>query len=250
MRTISRISAAFQVLDSYSKGPVLGASVLVDGRRTRYVAKGDGTYVFADLPSQPHIYEISAPGYCTMRITLPASPLHFPEVVLLQHAPGSALLGKIAYFRLRFLEGERPLGDACIRATLRTNVGSLRLVASAGAGERTLSLAGGYALGMLYQKCCPQSAPEETMLLTGYDKVAGQYELQDPLAADLSQGTLLRPVWDLITDRDGVAILPAIGLFLQREEVEFSFNWNGKEQRLVTAPPSPSVSVAITFQEG
>ena len=55
MRTISRISAAFQVLDSYSKGPVLGASVLVDGRRVRYVAKGDGTYVFTDLPLVPHV---------------------------------------------------------------------------------------------------------------------------------------------------------------------------------------------------
>ena len=247
MRTISRISAACQVLDSYSKGPVLGASVLVDGRRVRYVAKGDGTYVFTDLPLVPHVYEISAHGYCTVRITLPAAPIHFPEVVLLQHAPGGAFLGKIAYFRLRFSEGERPLGDACVRAVLRTNVGSLRLVAPAGAGERTLSLAGGYALGMLYQKCCPQSAPEETVLLTGYDKAAGQYELQDPLTADLPQGTLLRPVWDLITDRDGVAILPAIGLFLQREEVEFTFSWKGKEQQLMTAPPSPSLSAAVTF---
>ena len=85
------------------------------------------------------------------------------------------------------------------------------------------------------------------MLLTGYDKAAGQYELQDPLTADLPQGTLLRPVWDLITDRDGVAILPAIGLFLQREEVEFTFSWKGKEQQLMTAPPSPSLSAAVTF---
>lgn len=247
MRTISRISAAFQLLDSYSKGPVLGASILVDDRRVRYVAKGDGTCVFANLPSKPHTYEISAPGYCTVRLALPAVPLHFPEVVLLQHAPGGALLGKIAYFRLRFSEGEQPLENTEVRAVLQTNVGSLRLVAPAGAGDGALSLAGGYALGMLYQKCCSQGDPEKTILLTGYDKAAGQYELQDPLPADLPQGTLLRPVWDLITDRDGVAILPAIGLFLQREEVEFSFTWNGKEQRLVTAPPSPSVSAAVTF---
>ena len=250
MRTISRISAAFQVLDSYSKGAVTGASILVDGGRARYVAKGDGTYVFSDLPPVPHTYEISAPGYCTARMALPVVPLHFPEVVLLQYAPGTPLLGRINSFRLRFLWGERPLAGAQVRATLRTPVGSLRLVTAARAGERTLSLAGNYALGMLYQKCCPADEPGETLLLTGYDKAGGWYELQNPLASDLDEGTLLRPVWDLTTDRDGVAILPAIGLFLQREEVTFSFTQNGREQWLVTAPPSPSRSVTVTFQEG
>lgn len=249
MRTISRISAAFQVLDSYSKGAVTGASILVDGGRARYVAKGDGTYVFSDLPPIPHTYEISAPGYCATQLTLPVVPPHFPEVVLLQHAPGTPLLGRISFFRLRFLQGERPLGNTGIRATLQTPVGSLRLVSGARAGERMLSLAGNYALGMLYQKCCLADAPEESLLLTGYDKAEGRYELQDALVADMNEGTLLRPVWDLTTDRDGVAILPAIGLFLQREEVEFSFTYSGQEQRLVTAPPSPSCSATVTFQE-
>ena len=250
MRTISRISAAFQVLDSYSKGAVTGAAILVDGGRARYVAKGDGTYVFADLPPVSHTYEISAPGYCTVRMTLPVVPPHLPEVVLLQYAPGTPLLGRISSFRLRFLLGERPLADATVRAVLQTPVGNLRLVSAARAGERTLSLAGNYALGMLYQKCCPADAAEETLLLTGYDKAGGWYELQDPLALDLAEGTLLRPVWDLTTDRDGVAILPAIGLFLQREEVEFSFAYGGQEQRLVTAPPVSGSSATVTFGEG
>lgn len=250
MRTISRISAVFQVLDSYSKGAVTGASILVDGGRARYVAKGDGTYVFSDLPPVPHTYEISVPGYCTVRTTLPVVPLHFPEVVLLQHAPGTPLLGRINAFRLRFLQGERPLAGVQVRATLQTPVGSLRLVSAARAGERTLSLAGNYALGMLYQKCCPADAPGQTLLLTGYDRAGGWYELQDPLSQALDEGALLRPVWDLTTDRDGVAILPAIGLFLQREEVEFTFAYGGQEQRLVTAPPAPGSSATVTFGEG
>ena len=85
------------------------------------------------------------------------------------------------------------------------------------------------------------------MLITGYDQAAGQFTLQEPLAAPLGAGTLLRPVWNLETDRDGAAILPAIGLFLQREEVELSFSWDGREQTLVTAPPSPSLRAAVEF---
>ena len=246
MRTIRRISAAFQLLDSYSKGPVPGAVILVDGGRARYVAKGDGTYVFSDLPPVPHTYEISVSGYCGERLTLPVVPPHFPEVVLLQHAPGTPQLGRIPHYSLRFLEGERPLRDARIRVTLETNVGALRLVERAGAGESTLALAGNYAVGMLYQKYWFQGA-EGPILITGCDQDTGRYELQEPLAADLEQGTLLRPVWDLRTDRDGTAVLPAIGLFLQREEAEFSFACGGREQRLTMALPAPSLRRTVVF---
>lgn len=246
MRTISRISAAFQLLDSYSKRPVAGATILVDGGRVRYVAKGDGTYVFADLPPIPHTYEISAASYCTTRVTLPVVPPHLPEVVLLQHAPGAPNLGQIACFRLRFLEEGRPLGNTLVRTTLLTPVGGLRLVEEARQGDSTLALAGNYALGMLYQKYRPQNAPGEMLLLTGYDQAAGRYELQDPLTVPLEQGTLLRPVWELQTDRDGAAILPAIGLFLRREEAEFAFTYDGIERRLVTES-APGRSLTVSF---
>ena len=84
-------------------------------------------------------------------------------------------------------------------------------------------------------------------MIAGYDREAGQVILQEPLAAPLGEGTLLQPVWELETDRDGTAILPAIGLFLQREEVELSFTWEGHRSGLTTAPPSPAVSAVIEF---
>ena len=246
MRTISRISAAFQLIDSYGKGAVTGASILVDGSRVRYVAKGDGTYVFSDLPPTAHDYRITAPGYRPVHRRLPVVPNHLPEVVLMQYEPGAPALGRISYFHLRFLERGTPLGNAEIRVTQTTPVGALRVVERAEKGSWTVSLAGGYAAGMLYQHCSPRQEAFD-LLITGYDQAAGQFTLQEPLTAPLGAGTLLRPVWKLETDRDGTAILPAIGLFLQREEVELSFSWDGREQTLVTAPPSPSSRATVEF---
>ncbi len=246
MRTISRISAAFQLIDSYGKGAVTGAAILVDGSRVRYVAKGDGTYVFSDLPPTAHDYRITAPGYRPAHRRLPVVPNHLPEVVLMQYEPGAPALGRISYFHLRFLERGAPLGNAEIRVTQTTPVGALRVVERAEKGSWTVSLAGGYAAGMLYQHCSPRQEAFD-LLITGYDQAAGQFTLQEPLTAPLGAGTLLRPVWNLETDRDGAAILPAIGLFLQREEVELSFSWDGREQTLVTAPPSPSSRATVEF---
>ena len=246
MRTISRISAAFRLIDSYGKGAVTGASILVDGGRVPYVAKGDGTYVFSNLPATPHTYTITATGYRPVRRRLPVVPDHLPEVVLMQYEPGAPALGRISYFHLRFLEQGAPLGNAAIRVTLTTPVGALRVVEGDEKGAWRVSLAGGYAAGMLYQYCSSRQEGTE-VLITGYDQAAGQFTLQEPLAAPLGTGTLLRPVWNLETDRDGAAILPAIGLFLQREEVELSFSWDGREQTLVTAPPSPSLRATVEF---
>lgn len=247
MRTIRRLSAAFQLLDSYSKGPVQGASILVDGRRVPHVARRDGIYVFTDLPPTPHTYEISAPGYGSVRRTLPVVPEHEPEVVLMPYAPDSPSLGRIACFRLRFLAGGAPLANRTIRAALLTAVGGLRLVEQAKKGAASLALAGSYAPGMVYQRYCTQKDPAADLLLTGYEEGIGEYTLQTPLVKPLPSGTLLRPVWDLETDRDGTAILPAIGLFLQRDEVEFAFFQDGQEQRLRTPPPSPLRKETIVF---
>ena len=247
MRTIRRLSAAFQLLDGYSKGPVTGASVLVDGGRVKYAAKGDGTYVFSDLPPVPHTYEFSAPGFCPACRTLPVVPAHIPEVVLMQYQPGTPALGRIAHFRLRFRSGGAPLSGAAVRATLTTPVGALRLVERAEQGSRAVTLAGNYSPVLAYQRCCPRQEGAEDLVIAGYDREAGQVILQEPLAAPLGEGTLLQPVWELETDRDGTAILPAIGLFLQREEVELSFTWEGHRSGLTTAPPSPAVSAVIEF---
>ncbi len=247
MRTISRISAALRLLDPYSKGAVTGASILVDGGRARYAAKGDGTYVFSNLPAAAHEYVITAPGYRPVRRRLPAAPAHLPEVVLMQYEPGAPALGRISYFHLRFLEQGAPINNAAVRVTLTTPVGALRVVERAERGSWSLALAGNYTPVMLYQHCCTRQEPEADLLLTDYDRVSGHFLLQEPLAEALGEGTLLRPVWELETDRDGTAILPAIGLFLQREEVELAFSWDGREQTLVTAPPSPSLRAAVEF---
>ena len=110
-----------------------------------------------------------------------------------------------------------------------------------------MTLAGNYSPVLAYQCCCPRQEGAADLVIAGYDREAGQVILQEPLAAPLGEGTLLQPVWELETDRDGTAILPAIGLFLQREEVELSFTWEGHRSGLTTAPPSPAVSAVIEF---
>ncbi len=247
MRTICQISAVFQLMDSGTKEPATGAAILVDGRRVRHIAKRDGTYVFSNLPATPHTYEIAAPGYCKEQIRLPAMPVRFPEVVLLRHAPGDARLRRMSHFRLRLLEEGAPVANVPFRVVLLTPVGGLRVVEAAEAGQDTLALAGSVSSGMLYQQYAFSESGGGTLLITGFDRNSGRYELADPLAAPLRSGAMLRPVWDLTTDRDGVAILPAIGLFLQREQAEFSFVQGGREQRLVTAPPSPCLDLNICF---
>lgn len=248
MRTIHHLTAAFQLLDSYSKGPVTGATILVDGQRVPYVARGDGTYVFSNLLPTPHTYEISAPGCRSVCRTLPPAPKHVPEVVLMPYAPDSAALTRISYFRIRFLKNGAPLPDRTpVQATLLTPVGGLRLVEKAEKGSWTVALAGNYAAGMLYQYYCTQKNPAVQLMITGYDRAYGTYTLQEPLEDTLLPGTLLCPVWELETDRDGVDILPAPGVFFQREEVEFMFRQGGQEQCLVTPLPHPSMKATIIF---
>lgn len=250
MRTLHRLSAAFQLLDSCHKEPVRGAVILVDGHRVPCVSRGDGVYLFSDLPPTAHTFVIDAPGYQTVRRMLPPVPTHVPEVVLMPYASDSPNLSRISCFRLRFLLGKTPLANRAVRAELLTPVGSLRLVEPAKPGDRALTLAGGHGPGMVYQHCCISADPAVSLLITGRDADSGRYDLWEPLAQPLQAGTLLRPLWDLETDRDGAAILPAVGLFLQREEVEFVFRYGEREQRFRTAPPSPRKEATIVWTAG
>lgn len=235
MRTIIQLSAAFLVLDGRTKRPVREASILVDGGRRRCIRRGDGHVVFTGLPETAHTFEITAPGFCPVRRTVQPGAGAVPEVVVLQYAPDSLQLRSFNHYRFRFTKKGVPLADSRVEVTLLTGCGSLRVVESAQKGGQALALSGGDNPMLLYQEY--EAGAAGTVALTGYDRGGGCYELREPLGKALAAGASLCPRWTLDTDREGTAVLPGIGLFMQREELEFSFRTEGTQGKKLTLPP-------------
>lgn len=247
MRTIARLSAAFQLVDGYSKEGVKGASFLVDGAPVPFVAKPDGTYVFSNLPILPHTYQMTVPGYLPVQRTLPARPEFLPEVVILQHSPEGPLLQRIACFHLRFLVEEEPVQQETVEVMLGNPAGGLRLLEKAPRGAWQVKVAA-KGKGLLFQHYRGKKTGEE-VLFTGYDEGEELFQLWKPLEQELDKGELLCPLWRLRTDGDGKAILPAIGAFLPKEDGELHFALGSKKATLQTAAPSPSLSCTIPLKE-
>ena len=238
MRTISRISAAFLVLDGRDKSPLRQASVLVDGQRRAVLSKGDGYFVVLNLPQGEHRFEVTAPGYQAVRWTADFTDAGTAEAVVLRHDPESIRRKGLDHFRFRFLgQEEALLSHRTVRAILCTPCGSLRVVNSAKAGQSQLALSGRYVPAMLYQDC--DAGRAGTVTLTGFDRESGCYMLRKPLERALPAGGALRPFWTLETDREAVAVLPRIGLFMPWEKLEFSFETEGEKERKLTLPPVP-----------
>ena len=86
-------------------------------------------------------------------------------------------------------------------------------------------------------------------MTTVFDRAAGTYELRRPLGCALREGILLHPKWQLETDRNGVAVLPFIGFFMQRDELELLFAWQDKKVSVTAAPPDGTCPMNIDFQE-
>lgn len=244
MRTISRVSAAFLVLDGRDKSPLRQAAVLVDGQRRAVLSKGDGCFVVLNLPEGEHRFEVTAPGYQTVCRTADFTGAGTAETVILQHDPESIRRRGLDHFRFRFLgQGEAPLTHRTVRVILSTPCGSLRVVDGAKAGQSQLALSGRYVPAMLCQDC--DAGKAGTVTLTGFDRESGCYMLRKPLERALPSGEALRPFWTLETDRDAVAVLPRIGLFMPWEELEFSFAAEGEKERKLTLPPVPGTHEVI-----
>ena len=245
MRTVIQISAAFLVLDGRDKSPLREASVLVDGGRRRCFRKGDGHIVFTDLPAVEHTFEITASGFRPARRTFRSGAGALPEVVVMQYAADSLRLAGINHYRFRFTKEGTPLAEGQVQVTLLTGCGALRVVDGAKKGRQTLALSGGYAPMLLYQD---YEAGGTAMLLTGYDRGSGCYELREPLGKALAAGTALHPRWTLDTDREGTAVLPGVGLLMEREELEFSFETEGAQtKKLTLPPPAGACPAAVEF---
>lgn len=246
MRSIIQISAAFLVLDGRDKSPVREASVLVDGAGGRCIRKGDGHFVFINLPAVEHSFAIGAPGFRTAFRTIRPGAGPLPEVVVMQYAPDNPRLGGIDHYRFRFAKEGAPLANCRVGVTLLTGCGALRVVDSAKKGRRQLALSGGYAPMLLYQDY--EAGAAGTVALTGYDRGSGCFELREPLGKALAAGAGLCPRWILETDREGTAVLPGVGLFMQREELEFSFEAEGTQTiKLTLPPPAGACPVAVEF---
>lgn len=246
MRTVIQISAAFLVLDGCDKRPIREVSILVGGVRQHCIRKGDGHFVFIDLSETEQIFEIAAPGFRTARRTVRPGAGPLPEVVVMQYAPDSLRLAGVSHYRFRFTKGGVPLADSQVQVTLRTGCGALRVVESAQKGQQTLTLSGGYAPMILYQDY--EAGAAGTVTLIGYDPGSGYHELREPLGKALATGAVLSPCWTLETDREGMAILPSVGLFMQREELEFSFEAKGvQRQKLTLSLPAGACPAAVEF---
>lgn len=247
MRIISRVSAAFLVLDGRDKSPLRQAAVLVDGQRRAVLSKGDGYFVVLNLPEGEHRFEVTVPGYQTIRRTANFTGVGTAEPVVLQHDPESIRRKGLDHFRFRFLgKGEVPLSHRAVWVTLCTPCGNLRVVDSAKTGQSQLALSGRCVPAMLYQDC--DAGKAGTVTLTGFDRESGCYMLREPLERALPAGEVLRPFWILATGRDAVAVLPRIGLFMPWEELEFSFAAEGERERKLTLPPTPGAhEVTVQF---
>ena len=245
MRTISRLSTAFLLMDLHTRDPVTDATILVDGKRCPCVRKNDGHVLFLNLPPTGHTYTISAPGYCTQELSLPVVPENEPEIILMNHTPDWPGIARVPHYRFRFKKGGKPLRES-VRVTLLNPTGSLRAVANVPKKSRFLPLGGTHSNGLLYQPYHPKGMRTD-VLFVAYDGAAEQYELQQPMNSQLKQGTLLQPVWNLIPDCNGTAILPYMGLFFQGEEPELQFEYGGKTTRRTTKLPVPEIILEIGF---
>lgn len=247
MRTLCRAAAVLLVLDGRDKSPLREASILVDGQRRRMVNKGDGHAVFLNLSEGAHCFEVAAPGFQTQRRTFSVQTEAPVEVVNMWYARDSVKLNGLDHFRFKFSgRGGLPMPGKGVRVTLCTGCGGLRVVETAQKGQRQLALSSGYTPQMLYQAYDAGKAGQ--IIFAGFDWGSGRYMLQKPLGEKLAAGAVLRPVWNLETDQEAVAVLPRIGLFMPWDELEFTFETEGEKIQKLTLPPAPGASQsAIQF---
>ena len=234
MRSVKRVSAAFLLLDGRTGAPVTAVTALADGSGAGCVRKGDGHIVFVDLPPGPHTFELAAPGYRPVRRTIPARTGLLPEVVILQYDADSPGLSRVPHFRLRCTSGGIPVPERRIRVELTTDTGGLRVIEKAAAGDGSILLSS-FQPGLLYR---PFSAPTgEELLITGRDGAGERCLLRRPLEKELGPGAVLRPVWELETDRNGTAILPYVGALMPAGPLSFAVSLGDARAELYTQMP-------------
>ncbi len=243
MRTLTRVSAAFLLLDVCDKQPLMGASILVDGERKPFISKGDGHYVFINLEPISHEYEISAPGFRPVKRNIPFPPGVLPFVLALHYDNGGEKIKSMPYFKFVLRAKGKLLKNTRFSLTMESSVPSLRVIENAEKGASFLKISSSFQRSMLYQEYICSKDGRELMIM-GYNWESGMYELQKPLEEAVQQGSLLKPRWNLETDEAGVVVLPVIGSFIQKEEIEFSARLDKKEQKIILGPSGPGCEMA------
>ncbi|OEF97128.1 carboxypeptidase-like regulatory domain-containing protein [Desulfuribacillus alkaliarsenatis] len=249
-----KASVVFYILDSYTGYPVTHASIQIADIPLRpYVNKKDGYYVFTNLESTDYTFVIEADSYMkvTRKVNVgeqapPVLPIH------LQHRSDSKLIQDTTRIELKLRDQQhKPIevGKEILVALLSHSV-CARAIEDTAADETHLPIYSNQGHALVGKQWLIHRGDNqiEVVKIIDYVSKEGRYTIEKPLASPLEIGTLLYPAWSLLTDEQGVVLLPLPKTFIQEEVELYIYIDESYQKQQVKLQPGRKSEIIITAE--
>ncbi len=225
LKVINRLSISIIVVNSMTKKPINNAVISHNGKLGGYISKGEGYYIFNNLESYVYNFKVECQGFITESFEVDLKENDgVNHVCEMYYSVDSAkLLAINKPVALVTLDG-KPLVNTPIKFIQEDKVAALRVTRNIEKGSKFIELNCDYDDGFLYQSYTYEDNERE-LFINDYDVEKSSYVLEQKTDEDLKLSTLLKPLWNISTDENGMLVVPISDFFVNSEEITFTVKY-------------------------
>lgn len=225
LKLINRLSASILVINSMTKKPINNAIISHNGRVGGYISKGEGYYVYTNLENYVYKFKVACPGFLTESFEVDLKENngsnHICKMYYSVDSAKSLTVNKPV--ALVTLNG-KPLINTSIKFIQENKVPALRVTKNTEKSSKFIELNCDYDNGFLYQSYTYENNEKELVIIN-YDPEKNSYILEEKIDEDLKLSTLLKPLWNISTNEDGMLVIPMSDFFIKDENIEFTVKY-------------------------
>lgn len=248
--TINEASIVIQLINEFDKRPILNANITCNGRHIPFIKKDTGHYVFINMHNGNYLFDIDAFGFEKKTVTVDltsssVSPqLHIVRLNYLMNHPRIPGMKKIVF---TVKNKDKLISNRDIKLRLDTKVSQLRVIDPMVKGSKEVVLNSDFNSRFLFQEYSYEKKPNLNILFTGFDYEKKAYLNDEPFKSKVAEGGLLNPVWNFVTDDNGVFVLPIDNTFLQKNVLDFTVFAGKKSSNIVVEIKDNTTNVDVSI---
>lgn len=235
MKTITKASVIFYLLDEINKRPISDAIITCKGHSFASIRKDDGNYVFTDIAKGEYVFIIQKPGFLSKEYQVSISDVQpVMTAVTMQFSLDNPVISNMKKIIFTLKNGDKivPSKEVSLKVDIRNPY--LRVIEPVIKGSYLMKLNSDFDPRLLYQEYRYDQKTNISIFFSGYDHENKAYILSTTYKSKIPESGLLNPIWSFKTDSKGRFLFIINPVFMLKDKIEATLTIDKKVLNIVS----------------
>jgi len=230
-KILHKTAVVFMFVDGVDKVPIINVNILCNNKKVPFIIKDDGYIVFSNLEYNNYNFQVFSPGFFAKNYNIEVKKKNDAPLIIdiFQRNNLHPRNGKKILIEIK--KDGKTVPNLPVFIMQETKINTLKILEPVLENNEYIKLNSSYNLNITYQKYFYEKI-EDFITINEFNHSVKLYVLNKATKKLIPGDGVLKPVWELFTDKFGVLNLPVNKLFMENEEVELKLKFLEQEKNI------------------